>query len=55
MYVYIKSDLNLWTVGFYKPDGEWIGESDYENRADAAERVHWLNGGNIDTIDEIII
>lgn len=45
MYVYIKSEPYLWTVGFYTPDGEWIAESDYDCRDDAAERVHWLNGG----------
>ena len=43
MYVYIKSEPNLYTVGFYKPDGTWEPESDYENREDAANRVHWLN------------
>ena len=45
MYVYIRSEPQLWTVGFYTPEGEWIAESDYECRDDAAERVHWLNGG----------
>jgi hypothetical protein len=30
MYVYIKSEPYLWTVGFYTPDGEWIAESDYD-------------------------
>lgn len=45
MYVYIKSEPQLWTVGFYTPSGEWVPESDYECRDDAAERVHWLNGG----------
>lgn len=45
MYVYVRSEANLWTVGFFTPEGEWIAESDYDNRADAAERVHWLNGG----------
>ena len=24
MYVYIKSEQYLWTVGFYSPDGKWI-------------------------------
>ena len=34
--------------------GEWIAESDYDCRDDAAERVHWLNGGGkpSDTIAE---
>lgn len=57
MYVYIKSEPQLWTVGFYTPDGRWISESDYEYRDDAAERVHWLNGGGnpSDTINEFFL
>jgi hypothetical protein len=43
-YVYIKSESELWTVGFYGPRGEWVPESDHSNRAEAAERVAWLNG-----------
>jgi hypothetical protein len=46
MYVYIKSEPGLWTVGFYKPDGEWMPESDQTSEADAAWRVHFLNGGS---------
>ena len=51
MYVYIHSETDkngfwLWTVGFYKPDGTWMSESDYEKKEDAAKRVAWLNGGN---------
>jgi len=23
MYVYIRSEPSLWTVGFYAPDGKW--------------------------------
>ena len=45
MYVYIKSESDLWTVGFYSPDGKWNPESDYDSREKAAERVHYLNGG----------
>lgn len=45
MYVYIKSERFLWTVGFYSPDGEWNAESDYDSREKAAARVHYLNGG----------
>lgn len=45
MYVYIKSEPGLWTVGFYTPSGEWVPESDHKSEAKAAERVHWLNGG----------
>ena len=45
MYVYIKSEPMLWTVGFYAPDGKWNPESDFDDQQKAAERVHWLNGG----------
>ena len=49
MYVYIKTPGGhdypaLYTVGFYKPDGEWEPESDHESQDDAANRVAWLNG-----------
>ena len=53
MYVYINSESwveagirhSIYTVGFYKPDGKFEPESDHDNKADAANRVHWLNGG----------
>lgn len=45
MYVYIKSEPGLWTVGFYDPNGKWIPESDYSSAEEAAARVHYLNGG----------
>lgn len=43
-YVYIRSEPQLWTVGFYKPDGRWEPESDHGSTFDAAERVAFLNG-----------
>jgi len=45
-WVYIKSEPNLWTVGFYDPKGEWQPESDHGSTSEAAARVHYLNGGN---------
>lgn len=45
MYVYIKSEPQLWTVGFYGPDGRFVSESDHASPAEAAKRVHYLNGG----------
>jgi hypothetical protein len=45
MYIYIKSEQYLWTVGFYNPKGEWIPESDHDSKESAAKRVHYLNGG----------
>ena len=43
-YVYIKSEPGLWTVGFYRIDGQWEPESDHDLKEKAAERVAWLNG-----------
>ena len=45
-YVYIKSESNLWTVGFYKPDGEWYPQSDWNTPEEARKEVRYLNGGN---------
>jgi len=39
---------SLWTVGFYKGD-KWIPESDHETLEEAAERAHYLNGGELKT------
>ena len=45
MYVYRRTEPQLWTVGYYTPDGTWEPESDHDSKEAAAERVHWLNGG----------
>ena len=45
-YDYTKSEPQLWTVGFYHPDGRWEAESDHPTREKAAERVAWLNGSS---------
>jgi len=55
MYVYIQSEFagkdgatgNLWTVGFYKPNGQWHSESDHSTKSEAAKRVNFLNGGSV--------
>jgi hypothetical protein len=44
MYVYLRSEPGLWTVGFYTPAGKWESESDHSSAEAAAARVHWLNG-----------
>ena len=46
MYVYLRSEPNLWTVGHYNPSGEWMPESDHDRKEAAAERTAWLNGSN---------
>jgi hypothetical protein len=53
VWVYIQSEFagrmycvaNLFTVGFYSPNGEWHSDSDHASAKEAAARVHWLNGG----------
>ena len=47
MYVYIQTESELWTVGFYDPQGKWHTDSDHSNPKEAAKRVAWLNGSNI--------
>ena len=54
-YVYIKTEPQLWTVGFYDPKGEWHSESDYANPGQAAKRVAWLNGGSKRVIHPVTI
>ncbi|MET0039670.1 MAG: hypothetical protein ABW041_05950 [Dehalococcoides mccartyi] len=46
LYVYRRIEPGLWTVGFYDPKGNWQPESDHDSKEAAAERVHYLNGGN---------
>lgn len=46
-WVFIKSEPQLWTVGFYDPNGKWQAESDHNEQEEAAKRVHFLNGGSM--------
>ncbi len=52
MYVYIRSEASLWTVGFYDPSGDWHTDSDHGSSEDAARRVAWLNGSGRTADDE---
>lgn len=45
-WVYIRTEPQLWTVGFYDPDGKFQTDSDHGDREEAAKRAHYLNGGN---------
>jgi hypothetical protein len=47
MWVYIQSETNLWTVGFYDPEGKWHPDSDWPTREQARIRVILLNGGKV--------
>ena len=44
VWVYIRSEPRLWTVGFYAPDGTWHTDSDHATAEEAAARAAWLNG-----------
>lgn len=47
MYVYKQTEPGLYTVGYYDPAGKWQSESDHDTKADAAARVHYLNGSTL--------
>lgn len=44
-WVYIETP-HFYVVGFYNPKGEWVFESKWPVAEKAAQRVHYLNGGN---------
>jgi ribosomal protein S16 len=48
-YVYLATPNGdgtyIYTVGFYMPDASWYAVSDHSEEEAAAERVHYLNGG----------
>jgi hypothetical protein len=44
-WVYIRSEPGVFTVGFYDPRGQWHADSDHPTSDEAAQRVHFLNGG----------
>ena len=46
MWVYVRSESSLYTVGFYDPKGYSHSEGDYASEKEASQRVHYLNGGN---------
>lgn len=45
MFVYIRSEPTLWSVGHYNPDGGFVPESDWPTALEAQQQVHYLNGG----------
>ncbi|HEX3038678.1 MAG TPA: hypothetical protein VHP54_00085 [Caproiciproducens sp.] len=50
MFVYQKTEPGTWTVGYFTDSGEWKPECSCNTAAEAAQRTHWLNGGE-DTKD----
>jgi hypothetical protein len=47
-WVYRKTEAQLWTVGFYDPDGAWYTDDDFDTKDQARARVSYLNGGKDD-------
>lgn len=50
MWVYLQSEPNLYTVGFYDPNGGWHTDSDHSAREQGAARVAFLNGSSADLL-----
>lgn len=44
-YIYRRTEEQLWTVGYYDPSDRWQPVSDHGSPEEAAEKVHYLNGG----------
>lgn len=36
----------LYTVGYYKPDGQWYPIMDHDRMTKAIDQINWLNGGS---------
>lgn len=45
MLVYRETGPDVWSIGFYTPDGEWHPQTNRDNRDDAEAHLHYLNGG----------
>ncbi len=53
-FVYIRSEPQLWTTGFYKPDGTWEPDDDFPSPGQAGNRAAFLNGaGSIEKDNQI--
>ena len=52
MYSYQKAEPGVWSVGQFAPNGKWRQESSWNTAEEAAERAHWLNGGQSAATDD---
>ena len=46
LWLYRPTGPGVWEVGFYDTTGDWCPESVHVEPGPAADRVHWLNGGD---------
>ena len=44
-WLYLLQENGKYSVGFFKPTGEWRSESEWEDSEQAQNRVNYLNGG----------
>ena len=42
----INGDTEVYEVGYYDPEGNYYMGFEYASRVDAAQNVHFLNGGS---------
>lgn len=49
LWLHRSTSPGRWEVGFFDATGGWCPESAHTEPVPAAERVHWLNGGDTDT------
>lgn len=48
VWVYRKTQAGRYEVGYFGPEGQWMPEDGvYSSQERAAERVHYLNGGQL--------
>ena len=53
MWIYLETErAAVYTVGHYNR-GNFEAESDHDTRADASQRVNFLNGGNVSDLEHI--
>ena len=48
MWVYKQENETTWVVGYFSPHGEWFTVKEFDKAWDAAEYIHYLNGGEFD-------
>lgn len=53
MYIYQQTANNIWSVGFFDPDGEFKIETSHSDPTSAAQRTAWLNGSHFIDAEEV--
>lgn len=54
-WVYIKSEPNLWAVGFYDPNGAWHIDSRHTSAVSAITKTAFLNGANFSSNHSVAV